>query len=294
MANADRAVSATSLDRDTLESVRGEIAFARRSPDEKARDVVIPTYEDMSCVLYDIPIRNARPIADELSLDKEGFILVKRGTSCAGEEDPVVVRQRYLDEMVPFIKSYFNASWVIPRLSGTYMRRSEGTTLPKEGWNSNTTLRQPAGVAHFDYASVAGPMIAAAENQEQGIPIRPYSRLMVIQAWRALSPPPQDIPLAFCDASTLAHSDVVEYEYVSNLQGTPASASRTTVMRYSPAQRWYYFPDMTADDLILFKGYDSESHYQPRSAHSGFDNRRATPNAKPRASIESRFFVYFA
>src|SRR5262249_19287760 len=63
---------------------------------------------------------------------------------------------------------------------------------------------------------------------------------------------------------------------------------------YNPAQRWYYFPEMTADEVILFKGYDSESHYQPRAAHSAFDNRRKHPDATPRASIEGRFFVYFA
>lgn len=29
------------------------------------------------------------------------------------------------------------------------------------------------------------------------------------------------------------------------------------VFRFNPGHRWYYFPDMTRDELLLFKLYDS-------------------------------------
>ena len=32
--------------------------------------------------------------------------------------------------------------------------------------------------------------------------------------WRALSPPPQDVPLALCDARTLAHADLIAADAV--------------------------------------------------------------------------------
>jgi hypothetical protein len=294
MGHAKRATTMTQVNRDQLETVQGVIAFGRRSPDEAAPAVEVPTYDQVPMVSYDIPIRDARPIAHELSLDREGFELIRQKSSCEGLHDPEVVREKYMDEMVPFIKDYFNASWVVPRRSGTYMRRSAGTALPKNGWNSSELLREPGGLAHIDYPPIAGPMIAAAENQVQGIPIRPYSRMMIIQAWRALSPPPQDFPLAFCDASTLAPSDISVVEYVSNLRNEANSVSKTTVIHRDEKQRWYYFPDMLPDELILFKGYDSDTHYAPRAAHSAFDNRRAQPGAHPRESIEGRFFVYFA
>jgi hypothetical protein len=292
MENALLTSAAAPVDRDNLPLVRGEIAFARRSPDENAPSYVFPNI-DLPSVLYDIPIRNARSIARELSLDKEGFVLVRQPTSCRGVSDPEAVKQRFIDETMPFIKNYFNASWVVASPTGCYMRRSQGTVRPKE-WTRSMTVRQPGGNAHYDYAAVAGPMLAAAANQDLNIPIRPYSRLMIIQAWRALSPPPQDIPLAFCDARTLAAADAVEYEYMSNFEGKAGSSFRTVNTCYDPAQHWYYFPDLTADELILFKGYDSESHYAPRASHSAFDNRRATPNAHPRESIEGRFFEYYA
>lgn len=293
MGNAKRASSRATVDRDQLECVQGQIVFGRRTPDEKAPAIVVPNYENYPTVSYDVSIRNARPIVNELSLDKEGFALIPHKTACADVRDPEIMREKYLEEMVPFIKSHFNASWVIPRREGVRIRRAAGSAIPKGGWNTVSGVREPAGVAHIDYAPVAGPMLAAAENQLQSIPIRPYSRLMLIQAWRALSPPPQDIPLALCDASTVVDTDIAVVDYASDNQNQPGSAAKSTVVRFSPAQRWYYFPEMTADELILFKGYDSDTHYRPVSPHSAFDDRRTYPNAKPRESVEARFFVYF-
>lgn len=292
MANAKRASSTAQINRDQLDSVRGQIAFARRTPDEKATSRIVPNYENVPMVSYDVTIRNARPIANELSLDREGFVLVQHQTSCADIRDPEIMRGKYLEEMVPFIKSYFNESWVVPRRSGVYLRLAAGAAIPKTGWNTVSGVREPAGMAHIDYASVAGPMIAAAENQSQGIPIRPYSRLMLIQAWRVLSPPPQDFPLAFCDASTTLETDVAVVDYVSN-KNEPSTAAKSTVLRFNPAQRWYYFPEMRPEELILFKGYDSDAHYDPQAPHSAFDDRHTFSNAKPRESVEARFFVYY-
>jgi len=128
-------------------------------------------------------------------------------------------------------------------------------------------------------------MLAARENQTQGLRIRSYSRLMIVQAWRAVSPPPQDVPLALCDRASVRDEDIVIHDYVSDLGNDWESC----LLHHSPFHRWYYFPDMTADELILFKGYDSESRCNARAAHVGFDNRRAQPGAVPRQSIEARF-----
>ncbi|MDE5458837.1 hypothetical protein GWE18_40140 [Bradyrhizobium sp. CSA112] len=245
-------------------------------------------------VMYDVPIRNARPIMDELSLDKEGFILTHHKTACADVRDLELMRERYVDEMVPFIKNHFNASWVVPFRRTIHLRRAAGAAVPKGGWNTAAAgARGPGGFAHIDYAPVAAPMIAARESQHEGVPIRPYSRLMLIQAWRALSPPPQDIPLAFCDATTVRDTDIAIADYVSDAQNKAATTTKNLVSRFNPDHRWYYFPDMVADELILFKGYDSDDHYKLWSPHSAFDDRRTYANAKARESVEARFFVYY-
>lgn len=281
MGNARQASSAR-VDRDRLAGVEAELVFARRSPDEAAPSAIAPKAYTIPVVSYDVTIQNARPIVDELSLDREGFALVKHKISCADVREPALMRDRYLEEMVPFIKDYFKASKVVPKQDGVVLRRADQGSNP-------ANMAPISKTAHSDYAPVAGPVLAAAENQAQGIPITAYSRLMIIQAWRVLSPPPQDFPLTVCDASTIPERDMLVVDYGRGEPGWHKSWS----IFHDPAHRWYYFPEMTSDEFIMWKGYDSETHYNVRSAHTAFDARPAHPDAIPRESVEARFFVYY-
>ncbi|MET4122012.1 hypothetical protein ABIB85_008462 [Bradyrhizobium sp. JR1.5] len=69
----------------------------------------------MPALTYGVTIRDARSIVNELSLDKEGFTLIQHDLSCANKQNPGVMRDKYLGEMVPFIKNYFKASWIVPK-----------------------------------------------------------------------------------------------------------------------------------------------------------------------------------
>lgn len=275
-------LSKVHVNRDHLECVQGEIPFVRRTLDEQARGVSLPYCEGLSMVSHDVTIRNARPIIDELSLDREGFALAKHKISCVDDHDPEVLCPRYLEEMLPFIKERFNASWVIPMRNGVIVRRAGGSSVPG--------VKRTGPIAHVDFAPIAAPMLAARENQEQGLPIRSYSRLMIVQAWRALSSPPQDFPLALCDSTTVLDTDIIEREYTSDT----GASWKQVLLKYNPIQRWYYFPEMTSDEVILWKGFDSDVNSGPGAPHTGFDNRRAHPHAKQRESIEARFYVYWA
>ncbi|WP_082653929.1 CmcJ/NvfI family oxidoreductase [Bradyrhizobium pachyrhizi] len=291
MGNAKPASSTTRANRDQLECVQGQINFARRAPDEKAQATTPTPGYDFPKVIYDVTIHNARPIVNELSLDQEGFTLIQHKMPCVNESDPDILRKKYLEEMVPFIKDYFDASWVqTVDLGGLTIRSIGGSSFSRPANQTKFSVRgHGAGHAHIDYAPVAGPMIAARDSQLQGIEIRPYSRLMIIQTWQALSPPPQDFPLTFCDASSIEDADLLNTYYRSPHGVT----HKSWVLHYNPSHRWYYLPEMTSDEFFLFKGYDSAMHYHRWSAHSTFDNRRAYLSAKPRESIESRFYVYY-
>ncbi|WP_229178342.1 CmcJ/NvfI family oxidoreductase [Bradyrhizobium ivorense] len=282
-----RASSAARVNRDDLECVKSQMGFARRSPDENAPEVFwSPTEKNPPPMVgYDVTIRNARPIVNELSLDREGFVLVKHKTSCANERDPAIVTDKYLEEMVPFLKDYFHASWVVPKRVGTGV-----VVRSMEKVFSGVRNASGPGLAHIDYASIAAPLLAARDSQAQGIPLRSYSRLMIIHAWRVLSPPPHDLPLALCDRSSVLDTDIFEYDNINSV----GESFRGCALHFNPNHRWYYFPDLSRDELILFKSYDSKEGCNAQGAHTGFDNRRAYPNARPRESIEARFFVYFA
>lgn len=276
----------TLVNRDQLERVQGQINFAR-SPEETAAARSSPgygSYQDSQ----EVTIRNARPILKELSLDREGFTLARHASSCTHEDNPEILCKSYLEELSPFIQDYFKAAWVVSRPDAFFVRRAGLAVADGVDGTSVPGVRVPLGGAHIDYMPIAGPMLAARENQRRGIPIRSYRRLMLVNTWRAISPPPQDFPLALCDSSTVSANDLAPNEYTDKVSG---STWWTGPSKYSPLHRWYYFPDMTADELLIWKSYDSEQDY--RVVHSGFDNRRAFPNARPRESIEARFYVYF-
>jgi hypothetical protein len=58
-------------------------------------------------------------------------------------------------------------------------------------------------------------------------------------------------------------------------------------------QHWYCYPDLTADEVLLFTGFDSACPGGGRVAHGAFDNRANAPAAIARESVEARFFAFF-
>ncbi|MHB0773015.1 CmcJ/NvfI family oxidoreductase [Bradyrhizobium sp. 1.29L] len=272
------------VDRDALDCVRGVTGFARRAVDEVGLGSMTTAAHNVPMVNHEIVIRDARPIEEELSLDREGFVLVKHEARSLSEVDRETKCDRYIEELTPFIKEYLKASWVVPRRRGVILRDRSVEAIPRDF----TRVGGPANYAHMDYSPIAGPMMAALANEEQGTKTRSYSRLMIIQTWRAFSPPPQDFPLALCDASSVSGGDLLQTDYQ-----TRGIVQKYWLPYYNPNHRWYYFPNMMPNELLLFKGYDSERHFEPATAHTAFDNRPAFPNANPRESIDARFFVYF-
>ncbi len=61
---------------------------------------------------------------------------------------------------------------------------------------------------------------------------------------------------------------------------------------HSPSQRWYFAPQMTADEVLLIKGLDSLDDGRARFApHGAFHLSETRENAPARESIEVRTLV---
>ncbi|MHB0791040.1 hypothetical protein [Bradyrhizobium sp. 5.13L] len=103
-----------------MEHVKGQVAFVQRAPDEEPPKVGISDYSPIFG--RDVDICYMRPIADELCLDRKGFTLIPRRVTWPDESDPDVMRDGYLEEMVPSIKDYFNASWNAPKREAVIVR----------------------------------------------------------------------------------------------------------------------------------------------------------------------------
>eukprot|EP00438_Fugacium_kawagutii_P032026 Skav203163 [mRNA] locus=scaffold371:153238:159572:+ [translate_table: standard] len=78
-------------------------------------------------------------------------------------------------------------------------------------------------------------------------------RWVFINVWRNVAETPVEcFPLAACDAQSLALDDLIVFEirYADRV-------GENYFARYSDAQRWFYFPRMEKDEVMLLKCWDS-------------------------------------
>jgi hypothetical protein len=249
-------------------------------------------------VMRECRFHDARPIVDELSLDREGFRLVRHDSALARSGDVELLRREwrpYVEELAPVIRQVMGASYVLPRTASNtgLVVRSATKIDPGQPFHyvrNKGGIEVPYPNVHLDYTEASALNLARAEHHHRGLPERRYSRLIIIQAWQAISPPPQDRPLALMDASTLEAADTFTTLPDPDPDDYSGDAIRPRYVVFNPAQRWHYFSNMVASDLVIFKGYDSANAATP--PHGSFLNQ-AVAGAHPRESVESRFFVYY-
>ena len=61
---------------------------------------------------------------------------------------------------------------------------------------------------------------------------------------------------------------------------------------FNPAHRWFYAPEMRAEEAILIKSYDSLHGVARFAPHSSFEDPTAPAGMLPRESIEARMLVF--
>jgi hypothetical protein len=244
---------------------------------------------NLPIVQAQVQVEDVRPIQDQVSLDREGFQLARHESRVTDFFDRAEVGSVYMRELEALLMQVTGAAKVVASPGGV-LRRSERS--PGFGKDGSTV---PARFAHCDYsANPAGSsfwierMLAPEEARE-----RLGRRFAIYNLWRALSEPPQDAPLAVCDARTVGPEDVVWSDCVIDPPGAPELKFENCVFRHSPAHRWCYFPDMTRDEVLIFKGYDSDPARATGVPHSAFDDPGCPPGSPPRESIDVRAFAFF-
>jgi hypothetical protein len=119
--------------------------------------------------------------------------------------------------------------------------------------------------------------------------------------WRVFSPPPQDWPLAVCDFRSRHDDEGLPNQlyFVDRLPDDPfAEVDESKIItsgsefHYNPDHEWWYFPDMTRDEVLFFVFHDSDRSRPWRVLHSA-SRDPSVETAVPRHSIEVRMFAFF-
>jgi hypothetical protein len=230
--------------------------------------------------LKQMAIRNGRLLADELSLDEHGFVLVEHKTKVTDFFDPAQLESVYYPEVEQLIKTASGASRVV--IFDHTLRSGD------EEERETRLIREPVLSAHNDYTEWSGPnrVREVLPNEAESLLGR---RFAIIQVWRAINQPIQSNPLALADAKSVEKEDLIVAE-----RRYPHRVGQTYRLKYNPEHRWFYFPEMRRDEALVFKVYDSERDGRARfTPHTSFDDPASPADAPSRQSIEARAFAFF-
>jgi hypothetical protein len=243
-----------------------------------------PQGEQRSNMTYDphtMRIHDMRPISTDMSLDTQGFALVEQRSAVQDFWDDDEVRRVYYPEAEQIIKQVTGASRVF--IFDHLQRRRV------DGLHDRTTggPRQPATRVHVDHTAKSGPQRVRDLLPDEAEELL-KGRVQVINLWRPLFSPLQDAPLAVCDSRTVHSEDLVPSDLVYNNR-----VGETYSVKYNPAHRWFYVPEMRRDEALLLKIADTKTDISARfMPHTSFSDPTTPADARPRESIEIRTLVF--
>lgn len=232
-----------------------------------------------------ILIEDARQRIQAPSLAEEGFELFAHSSAVEDFKDAAQVARLHAREIEQLLLKVSGADHVVISSPGV-LRFAEGSK--DAGRYSNS---MPARFIHVDISDATAEQFAQrSKPKESGRTLRRFAHYNV---WRAFSAPPQDIPLAVCDARSVQLADLMCADAIFDVEGQPEWSFEGWVVRHNAAHRWAYFSGMTRDEALIFKTNDSDAAEPHCVPHSAFDDPSCPKGVPPRASIEMRGIAYW-
>jgi hypothetical protein len=231
--------------------------------------------------LCPVQIEDARGQEDELILERNGFALRRWPTQIRDFIDTAAISDRYVAECEALVRRLTgcNATWQ----AGPIHCRFDNVDDPLARYDG-----APAHYVHSDYSPTSAEMSLSWLPED---PSR-YARLAVYNIWRVLTPPPQSQPLAVCDVTSLQPGDERESKVIMGYADGDVEFF-TQLYRPHARHRWYYFSDMTPEEVLVFKSFDSDYTRAAYVPHCAFLDP-ARPAGAARMSVEARIWAAFS
>jgi len=269
-------------------------------PDMETRRVYLRTRQDGEPEMHmgesiqvDTTIHNGR--GKGLRLDEAGFELVQHSTALSTEDfyEPTHVSARYYEEMKALFTKVTGSPHVVVFHHQVRNAEPDKERVGQDGSiNVNTPVQPYAYGIHTDssapHAESLFPLMSAQMPEE-----RRRGRFLYINAWRNIADVPiEDDHLAVLDERSVVKPD----DYIpQKLHGMGFEVLQYVLSaRHTAQHRWYYYPRMEKDEVLVFKQWDSNPELQGRVCfHTAFSDPAAPAGAPKRQSIEVRAFVFF-
>ncbi|KIX97377.1 uncharacterized protein Z520_06829 [Fonsecaea multimorphosa CBS 102226] len=266
---------------------------------------------------HDRAVENIRGQESKFSVDTSGFAVYNSPAQEKAFTDDAKVREGYYSEVEALLREKLPGVKKVVFFDHTIRRREKASP------------RQPVQQVHVDQtpnaAAVRVRRHLPAEEAEELL----KGRYQIINIWRPIANPASDFPLAVIDYRTTEPSDMVKVDLLypkRETNGTtngvhdeddrgkevlpdPSSASSTAgyevkgetfAVRPNDKHRFFYMKDMTPEEVMFIKCFDSYSEvnggkkgiaaYTP---HTAFVDPQTPADAPGRQSIEVRSLVFY-
>lgn len=264
------------------ESKQKQFQQAMRDPGQvRAFKAAVKEYQKQFNDDVEVQIHNGRE-AQELDLHTNGFVLLEHLSAVNDWGDEHLLEEVYHSEMREVVQGLTGASRCY--VGRHNIRKSDGSTAfgPFLEVHSDFTDKyKDALVRSLQIGEEQTPTFGIlGKMQQDGLTASELesSRVMMLHVWRSVSDEPlRCAPLAVCDGRTFAKEDLIR-ETVRGLERYRAL--------YNPSHRWFWFPEMSKNEVLIFKGYDSKCDRY--AFHSAFMHPDVGPDTAVRFSCELR------
>ena len=234
-----------------------------------------------------ITVHNARALATAPTLDTHGFELVRAPTDC-DLFDTNVVSNTFYDECRTMLRNVTGCHEV--RGGGHEYRNGFGGEKGERGVKPT-----PNGSGGAYAMGIHSDMCAAVENAFSRI-VPDDRHFESINIWRSADRVQiQMMPLAVCDIGSISPDDVVFGDGMNT--GNIRQYTKVVDQRiiHSALQRWYYYPNIEPDEVLIFRQYDTREESLARRTvfHQAVVDPTAPEDAPMRSTIEVRMQAVF-
>lgn len=254
-------------------------------------------------------VENLRGQESQFSTDNSGFAVY---TSPAQEKqftDTSIVTTKYYAEVEALLRAKLPRIKKVVIFDHTIRRREQGSP------------RAPVQLVHVDQTPKAAEVRVRRHLPSDEAEDLLKGRYQIINVWRPIQNPASDFPLAVIDWRSSDVSDFVKVDLLYPDETADAAAGEERAQKpdsgdstegytvkgetYSIApnekHRFYYMKDMTPEEVMFIKCFDSRSSLMTEgktdiahgAAHTAFVDPQTPEDAPPRQSIEVRCLVFY-
>ncbi|KAG0646408.1 hydroxylase desaturase asaB [Hyphodiscus hymeniophilus] len=253
--------------------------------------------------VHNIEVLDIRALEPQPTVKDIGHEIVKSPTTLTVEqllndttpEGKSFIKENYWPEAASLVQQQSGAAHVEPWHFS--VRKQTVGYHPDEIFFMRTGVSQPASTLHIDnnHDTAFDHMKRELGEEKAKSMVEKYKRWAIFNVWRPIGIPVQRWPLLFVDYSHVPGSMQYDQdtERIFRVDNPEYYKSHDNFLKYHPEYQYRYASNLTPEEALIFKDYDSRKDKIRGTPHGGFQDDATAKDAPARNSIEVRLFAFF-